>query len=311
MTNENAPLARTHEAEADPRNADIKIWLNGELVHRDEAKVSVFDSGFMLGDGVWEGLRLHGGRFAFLDDHLNRLFEGAKAIDMDITMSKAEMAAALDETMSANGMTDGAHVRLMVTRGPKKTPFQDPRFSIWGPTIVIIPEFKQASEVVIEKGLTLFTVHQHRGLPDTQDPKLNSHSKLNCILAMIQAIKAGCDEGLMLDPHGFVSTCNSVNFFIVRKGEVWTSTGDYCLNGITRAKVIEICRADDIPVFERNYSLVDTYGADEAFVTGTFGAQTPVVEIDGRQIGEGKPGPIFHRIRGLYKELVRRDCGLA
>ncbi len=311
MTNENAPLARTHEAEADPRNADIKIWLNGELVHRDEAKVSVFDSGFMLGDGVWEGLRLHGGRFAFLDDHLNRLFEGAKAIDMDITMSKAEMAAALDETMAANGMTDGAHVRLMVTRGPKKTPFQDPRFSIWGPTIVIIPEFKQASEVVIEKGLTLFTVHQHRGLPDTQDPKLNSHSKLNCILAMIQAIKAGCDEGLMLDPHGFVSTCNSVNFFIVRKGEVWTSTGDYCLNGITRAKVIEICRADDIPVFERNYSLVDTYGADEAFVTGTFGAQTPVVEIDGRQIGEGKPGPIFHRIRGLYKELVRRDCGLA
>ncbi len=311
MTNENAPLATTHEAEADPRNADIKIWLNGELVHRDEAKVSVFDSGFMLGDGVWEGLRLHGGRFAFLDDHLNRLFEGAKAIDMDITMSKAEMAAALDETMAANGMTDGAHVRLMVTRGPKKTPFQDPRFSIWGPTIVIIPEFKQASEVVIEKGLTLFTVHQHRGLPDTQDPKLNSHSKLNCILAMIQAIKAGCDEGLMLDPHGFVSTCNSVNFFIVRKGEVWTSTGDYCLNGITRAKVIEICRADDIPVFERNYSLVDTYGADEAFVTGTFGAQTPVVEIDGRQIGEGKPGPIFHRIRGLYKELVRRDCGLA
>ena len=311
MTNENAPLATTHEAEADPRNADIKIWLNGELVHRDEAKVSVFDSGFMLGDGVWEGLRLHGGRFAFLDDHLNRLFEGAKAIDMDITMSKAEMAAALDETMAANGMTDGAHVRLMVTRGPKKTPFQDPRFSIWGPTIVIIPEFKQASEVVIEKGLTLFTVHQHRGLPDTQDPKLNSHSKLNCILAMIQAIKAGCDEGLMLDPHGFVSTCNSVNFFIVRKGEVWTSTGDYCLNGITRAKVIEICRADDIPVFERNYSLVDTYGADEAFVTGTFGAQTPVVEIDGRQIGEGKPGPTFHRIRGLYKELVRRDCGLA
>ena len=311
MTNENAPLATTHEAEADPRNANIKIWLNGELVHRDEAKVSVFDSGFMLGDGVWEGLRLHGGRFAFLDDHLNRLFEGAKAIDMDITMSKAEMAAALDETMAANGMTDGAHVRLMVTRGPKKTPFQDPRFSIWGPTIVIIPEFKQASEVVIEKGLTLFTVHQHRGLPDTQDPKLNSHSKLNCILAMIQAIKAGCDEGLMLDPHGFVSTCNSVNFFIVRKGEVWTSTGDYCLNGITRAKVIEICRADDIPVFERNYSLVDTYGADEAFVTGTFGAQTPVVEIDGRQIGEGKPGTTFHRIRGLYKELVRRDCGLA
>ncbi len=311
MTTDSLPAATTHDAESDPRNADVKIWLNGELVHRDAAKVSVFDSGFMLGDGVWEGLRLHGGRFAFLDDHLARLYEGAKAIDLDIGLTKAEMADALYATIAANDMVDGAHVRLMVTRGPKKTPFQDPRFSIWGPTIVIIPEFKVASEAVIERGLKLFTVHQHRGLPDTQDPKLNSHSKLNCILAMIQAIKAGCDEGLMLDPQGFVSTCNSVNFFIVRRGEVWTSTGDYCLNGITRAKVIQVCRDDGIAVFERNYSLVDTYGAEEAFVTGTFGAQTPVVEIDGRSIGGGAAGPVFHRIRALYEDLVRRDCGLA
>ena len=310
MTNPSEPGPTTHDAEADPRNADVKIWINGDLVHRDEAKVSVFDSGFMLGDGVWEGLRLHGGRFAFLDDHLDRLYEGAKAIDLDIGRDKAEMATALRETVAANGMTDGAHVRLMVTRGPKKTPFQDPRFSIWGPTIVIIPEYKVASEETIRRGLKLFTVHQHRGLPDTQDPKLNSHSKLNCIIAMIQAIKAGADEALMLDPQGFVSTCNSVNFFIVRKGEVWTSTGDYCLNGITRAKVIEVCRDAAIPVFERNYSLLEAYGAEEAFTTGTFGAQTPVVEIDGRTIGEGAPGPIFHRIRALYAELVRRDCGL-
>jgi branched-chain amino acid aminotransferase len=205
-------------------------------------------------------------------------------------------------------MVEGAHLRLMVTRGPKKTPFQDPRFSVSGPTIVIIAEYKEASEETVTRGLRLFTVHQHRGLPDTQDPKINSHSKLNCIIAMIQAIHAGADEALMLDPQGFVSTCNSVNFFIVRKGEVWTSTGDYCLSGITRGKVIEVCRADGIPVFERNFSLVDAYGADESFVTGTFGAQTPVVAIDGRQIGTGKPGPMFQRIRKLYKELVARIC---
>jgi branched-chain amino acid aminotransferase len=302
------PPATTHDAADDPRNAAIKIYINGELLPRAEAKVSVFDSGFLLGDGVWEGLRLYNGRLAFLDEHLARLYEGAKAIDLDIGMSLAEMAEALYATVRANGMVDGAHLRLMVTRGPKKTPFQDPRFSIYGPTVVIIPEYKQASEATIARGLRLFTVHQHRGLPDTQDPKLNSHSKLNCIVAMIQAIHAGADEALMLDPHGFVSTCNSVNFFIVRKGEVWTSTGDYCLNGITRGKVIEICRAAEITVFERNFSLVDTYGADEAFVTGTFGAQTPVVAIDGRRIGSGEPGQMFRRIRALYKELVARAC---
>jgi len=300
-------LATTHDSEHDPRNDAIKIYVNGELFPRDEAKVSVFDSGFMLGDGVWEGLRLYGGKLAFVDDHMDRLFEAAKAIDLDIGMTKPELVAALYETLAANGMTEGVHIHLMITRGKKKTPFQDPRFSIYGPTIVIIPEFKVASEATINRGIRLFTVHVHRGAPDVQDPKLNSHSKLNCIVAMIQAIKAGADEGLMLDPHGFVSTCNSVNFFIVRKGEVWTSTGDYCMPGITRAKVIQVCREAGIPVFEKNFSLVETYGADEAFVTGTFGAQTPVVEIDGRMIGDGKPGPMFWRIRELYKAMVARD----
>lgn len=302
-------LATTHDSEHDPHNDAIKIYVNGELFPRDEAKVSVFDSGFMLGDGVWEGLRLYGGKLAFIDDHMDRLFEAAKAIDLDIGMTKPELVAALYDTLAANGMTDGVHIRLMITRGKKKTPFQDPRFSIYGPTIVIIPEYKVASQATINRGIRLFTVHVHRGAPDVQDPKLNSHSKLNCIIAMIQAIKAGADEGLMLDPHGFVSTCNSVNFFIVRKGEVWTSTGDYCMPGITRAKVIQACREAGIPVFEKNFSLVETYGADEAFVTGTFGAQTPVTEIDGRIIGEGKPGPMFRRIRELYAAMVARDIG--
>ncbi len=300
--------ATTHDAAEDPRNATVKIYVNGELTPRDQAKVSVYDSGFMLGDGVWEGLRLYHGTLAFLDEHLDRLFEAAKAIDLDIGKSRAELVAALQETIRANGMENDAHLRLMVTRGPKKTPFQDPRLSIYGPTIVIIPEYKVPSEATINQGLSLFTVHVHRGLPDTQDAKLNSHSKLNCIVALIQALKAGADEALMLDPNGFVSTCNSVNFFIVRKGEVWTSSGDYCMNGITRRKVIELCRANAIPVHERNFSLVDVYGADEAFVTGTFGAQTPAVEVDGRTIGKGKPGPMFWRIRALYKDLVERTC---
>ena len=309
MNERHGERVSTHDSVEDPRNADIKIYVNGAVVPKAEAKVSVYDSGFMLGDGVWEGLRLYNGKFAFLGEHLDRLFEAAKAIDLDIGKTKDEMAAALYDTVRANGMTEGVHVRFMVTRGPKKTPFQDPRLSLWGPTIVIIPEYKVASEETAKRGLRLFTVHVHRQAPDAQDPKLNSHSKLNCVLAMIQAIKAGADEALMLDPHGFVSTCNSTNFFIVRKGEVWTSTGDYCLNGITRRKVILLCRENNIPVFERNYSLVDTYGADEACVTGTFGAQTPVVEIDGRRIGDGRPGPMFHRIRELYRALVRRTCG--
>ena len=297
----------THDALEDPRNAEVKIYVNGDLVPREEAKVSVFDSGFMLGDGVWEGLRLHNGKFAFVDEHLDRLFEGAKAIDMDIGMSPGEMAQALCRTAEANGMDSGVHVRLMVTRGPKKTPFQDPRLSLWGPTIVIIPEHKTANPEAFERGIRLFTAHVHRGPPDVQDPKLNSHSKLNCIIAMIQAIKAECDEALMLDPHGFVATCNSTNFFIIRKGEVWTSTGDYCMNGITRGKVIALCRAHGIPVYERNFSLADVYGADEAFVTGTFGGLTPVVEVDGRVIRAG-PGPETRTLRDLYLALIEREC---
>ena len=295
----------THQAEEDARNEKILIWVNGALKPKAEALVSVYDSGFMLGDGVWEGLRLYDGHWAFLGEHLDRLFEAALAIDLDIGMTRAQIVGALEETRLSNGIETDAHARLMVTRGIKSRPFQHPALSRQGPTVVIILEHSKPS---LPRPIRLATVPHMRGLPMTQDPKLNSHSKLNCILACIAAEKAGADEALMLDVHGFVNTTNACNFFIVRKGEVWTSTGDYCMNGITRQKVIDICRADGIPVFERNFSLVDTYGADEAFLTGTFGAQTPVGEIDGRRIGTGALGPVTEHIRALYKALVAKDA---
>ncbi len=295
----------THQAKDDARNERILIYVDGKLVPKAEATVSVYDSGFMLGDGVWEGLRLYNGRWAFVDEHIDRLFEAAKAIDIDLGLSRNGVIAALLETQKANDMTTDAHARLMVTRGVKMRPFQHPSLSRSGPTMVIIMEHSQPK---IPRPIRLATVPHLRGLPMTQDPKLNSHSKLNCILACIAAEKAGADEALMLDVHGFVNTTNACNFFIVRKGAVWTSTGDYCMNGITRQKVIDLCRAEDIPVYEKNYSLVDTYGADEAFLTGTFGAQTPVSEIDGRQIGAGEMGPVTLRLRELYKDLIKKEC---
>jgi branched-chain amino acid aminotransferase len=299
----------THDAAADARNDDILIYVNGDLVHRDEAKVSVYDSGFMLGDGIWEGLRVYDGRISFLDEHLDRLYEAALYLDLDIGMSREEMVEAIRATLKANNMHTDVHIRLMVTRGRKKKPFQHPHLSIYGPTVVIIAEHSKPDTSVVERGIRLHTVPHHRGLPLTQDAKLNSHSKLNCIIALNHAIRAGADEALMLDPFGFVNTTNACNFFIVRKGAVWTSTGAYCMNGITRQKVLDLCRANGIEVHEKDYSLVDTYGADEAFLTGTFGAQTPVFEIDGRVIGNGRAGPVFHRIRALYKELVGQQPG--
>ncbi|MFN3662621.1 D-amino acid aminotransferase [Yoonia sp.] len=291
----------THQAQEDARNEDILIYVDGRIVPKAQAVVSVYDSGFMLGDGIWEGLRLYDGKWAFLDEHIDRLFEAAKAIDLDIGMDRKGVIGALSETQKANGMTTDVHARLMVTRGVKTRPFQHPSLSRQGPTFVIIMEH---SKPKIPRPITLATVPHMRGLPMTQDPKLNSHSKLNCILACIAAQKAGADEALMLDVHGFVNTTNACNFFIVKKGAVWTSTGDYCMNGITRQKVIDLCRANGIPVFERNFSLVDTYSADEAFLTGTFGAQTPVSMIDGRVIGTGDLGPVTTRLRALYKDLV-------
>ena len=291
----------THQAEEDARNEAILIYVNGQIVPKAQATVSVYDAGFMLGDGVWEGIRLYNGKWAFLDEHIDRLFEAAKAIDLILGMTRDQVISAVTDTQLANGMTNDAHARLMVTRGRKTRPFQHPRLSQNGPTVVIIMEHSRQK---LPRPIRLATVPHLRGLPMTQDPKLNSHSKLNCILACIAAEKAGADEALMLDVHGFVNTTNACNFFMVRKAAVWTSTGDYCMNGITRQKVIDLCRANDIPVHERNFSLVETYSADEAFLTGTFGAQTPVGSIDGRTIGTGQIGPMTERLRGLYKALV-------
>ncbi|MDB2600105.1 aminotransferase class IV [Amylibacter sp.] len=294
----------THQATEDARNDDILIYVDGKIVPKSEAMVSVYDSGFMLGDGIWEGLRLYNGKWAFLNEHIERLFEASIAIDLDIGKSRAEVIQALEDTRIANNILSDAHARLMITRGVKKRPFQHPSLSQSGPTFVIIIEH---SKPKLPRPINLATVPHMRGLPMTQDPKLNSHSKLNCIIACIAAEKAGADEALMLDINGFVNTTNACNFFIVRKGAVWTSTGDYCMNGITRQKVIDICKSNGIEIHERNFSLVDTYGADEAFLTGTFGAQTPVGMIDGRAIGNGELGPVATKIRSLYKNLVEED----
>ena len=291
----------THQARDDQRNENIVIYVNGKLCPRDQAVVSVYDSGFMLGDGVWEGLRLYNGKWAFLEEHLDRLFQAMIAIDLDLKMSRDELVDALESTRNANNMHSDVHARLMVTRGPKSRPFQHPSLSKSGITLVIICEHSVPS---LPRSFRLATVPHMRGLPMTQDPKLNSHSKLNCILACIAAEKAGADEALMLDVNGFVNTTNGCNFFIVRKGEVWTSTGDYCMNGITRQKVIDLCQANGIVIKQKNYSLVETYDANEAFITGTFGAMTPVSEIDGRQIGSGEMGPITQQLRELYTSLI-------
>jgi branched-chain amino acid aminotransferase len=299
-------MAQSLHDVSDPRNASVLINVNGELKPRAEAVVSVFDSGFMLGDGVWEGMRVHDGRIAFLDRHLDRLFEGAKAIAMDIGLSREALTKRIYETLDANQMSDGVHIRLMVTRGLRSTPYQDPRVVVSGATIVIAAEYKEPPPGLHEHGLKLFTVHVRRGDPAVQDQKINSHSKLNCILACVQAIEAGADEGLMLDPHGFVATCNSTHFFIVRKSEVWTSSGKYCLGGITRGLTLEIAREAGVPAIEKDFSLTDVYGADEAFVTGTFAGIVPVREVDGRKLTDGR-GPMVERLQKLYARRVERD----
>ena len=307
MSKEPEQSVTTHDAEEDDRNRDIKIYVNGEIVPRDQAVVSVYDSGFMLGDGMWEGMRLYDGVWTFFDEHMDRLYDSCKSVSLDIGMSRSEIATALAATAKANKMTTNVHCRLMVTRGVKVKPFQHPSLSRTGPTVVIIMEHStpvDRTSGAASRGIRLASVPQVRGLPHSQDAKLNSHSKLNCVIACLQAEAAGADEALMLDPNGFVNTTNACNFFIVRNDEVWTSTGDYCMNGVTRQKVIELCRQSGIPVFEKNYSLYEAYAADEAFLTGTFGAQTPVHSIDGKMIGDGQAGTMTKKIRSLYQSLI-------
>lgn len=292
----------THEYTGADRNRNILIDINGRLFPREQAAVSVFDSGFILGDGVWEGLRVEAGTILFLERHLERLYEGMHTLDFAIDIERADLARRLYATLAANDMRDGVHIRLMVSRGVKSTPYQDPRVTVTPPTIVIIPEYKAPLPDTLERGVTLFTVHVRRGYSDVQDPTLNTHSKLNCITACIQAAKAGCDEALMLDPHGFVATCNSTHFFVVRRGQLWTSTGNYCLDGITRRQVLTLAAEQGLRVRERSFTLSDVYNAEEAFVTGTFAGLAPVREVDARRIGG--PGPVLHSLQAAYRRCV-------
>jgi len=303
-------MAGSQDFAADPRNETALVWLNGALVPKSEAKVSIFDAGFVVGDGVWEGLRLHKGALVFLDAHLDRLFAGAAAIDLDIGMTRQAVIDALNELLAANRMTDGAHLRLMVTRGPKSAANQDPRNALGTPTVVILAEWKSPSPAIVTQGLTLATVSIRCSPASMFDMRLNSHSRLNLIIALQEAIRMGADEGIMLDPQGFVSSCNATNLFWVKDGQVRTSRGDYCFNGVTRANVVALCQANDIPIAPGDYPPEDPARADEAFVTGTFGGLTPVRQIDGRVLRDSLPGPVTARLRGLYEALKDREAGL-
>ena len=294
-------MPTTHDYYDDPRNEDIKIYVDGDFFHRNEAKVSVLDSGFLLGDGVWEGIRLHNSKLLHIEKHLNRLFDGVKALDLDIHLSKDEIKNALMKTLELNNMNSDVHIRLIVSRGLKKTPYQHPKATIGKPTIVIIPEYKVADKSVTDDGIKLALVDTIRDFR-VQNPNINSLSKHNCIAACIEAERKGADEGLMLDPNGFVSTCNSTNFFIIRSNEVWTSSGQYCLHGITRSTVIDLCNKNGIAIFEKNFTIGDVHSADEVFVTGTFAGIIPVVSIDNIQISNGKRGRLTTTLQEYYKK---------
>ena len=300
-------MASTHDYHNDPRNDNILIYINGEYFQRSEAKVSVLDSGYLLGDGVWEGIRLHKGHLVHLDEHLDRLYSGAENLAMDIGLSKVEVKQALETTILKNGMKSDVHIRLIVSRGIKKTPYQSPKVTMGNPTVVVIPEYKKASEEVKKKGITLATVTTRRD-HTVQDPRVNSLSKHNCIAACIEADRLGVDEGLMLDPHGFVATCNSTNFFMVHSGEVWTSTGEYCLNGVTRGTVIRLCREYDVSVQEKNFIPEDVYSADEIFVTGTFAGVIPVILVDDNKIGGGTRGPLTKNLQNWYALDIEKQA---
>ena len=301
----------THNAVQDDRNEKVLVYVNGEFFPRNEAKISVFDSGYLVGDGIWEALRLHDDVLVFLDEHLGRLWQGAAAIGMDMKMTRQELTNKIWDTLKANDMHDGVHVRFMVTRGIKKTPSQDPRLTLTGPNLVIIPEYKLASPDSHNLGIALFTSTIRRGSPDYLDPRLNCHSKIHEVMALVQALETGADEALMLDIHGFVATCNSTNFFMIKNGEVWTSTGQYCMNGITRGKIIQVANENGIPCYQKNFSLFDVYGADEAFVTGTFGGLTPVIKVDGRIIGNGKLGAMTEKLTSLYEAEIHSNVTAA
>ena len=293
-------MASTHDYEIDSRNNNIQIYIDGEFFSRADAKISVMDSGYLLGDGVWEGIRLYNNHLIHLEKHLERLYDGAETIQMNIGISKSEMRSALEQTLQRNEMISDVHIRLIVSRGIKSTPYQHPKVTIGHPTIVIIPEYKKPSPELKVEGITLGTVSTIRNNL-TQDPRVNSLSKHNCIAACIEADKMGVDEGLMLDPNGYVSTCNSTNFFMITSNEVWTSNGQHCLNGVTRYSVIDICKKKGITIKEKEFSVNDVHGADEVFVTGTFAGIIPVRSVDGNTIGNGIRGPLTEKLQTWYE----------
>ena len=294
----------THSYIQDQRNENIIIYINGEFFPRKEAKISVFDSGFLLGDGVWEGIRLYNNRLCLIDEHLERLYRGAEKLKIGIGKSKEELIALIYETVHANAMDSDVHIRLIVSRGLKQTPYQHPNANVGGASIVIIPEYKKADATLLSKGIRLCLVDTVRGAHNSQDPRLNTLSKLNCIFGCLEADEKGFDEGIMLDMNGNVSTCNSTNFFIVKNGEVWTSTGEYCLPGITRGNIIKLCRENHIPVFEKNFQMKDVYSANEVFVTGTFAGVIPAIQVDDTSIGNGNSGLITEKLYHLYKSKI-------
>ena len=297
-------MASTHDYEIDSRNDNIQIYIDGQFFLRADAKVSVMDSGYLLGDGVWEGIRLYNNHLIHLEKHLERLYEGAETIQMDIGISKSEMKSAIKKTLKKNEMSSDVHIRLIVSRGIKSTPYQHPKVTIGHPTIVIIPEYKKPSSGLKIEGITLGTVRTIRNNL-TQDPRVNSLSKHNCIAACIEADKMGVDEGLMLDPDGYVSTCNSTNFFMIKNNEVWTSNGQHCLNGVTRHSVIDICKKKQIPIKEKQFSINEVHKADEVFVTGTFAGIIPVRSVDGNTIGNGTRGPLTEKLQTWYERDIK------
>ena len=297
-------MTSTHDYIKDIRNENIRIYINGKFYHRSEAKISVFDSGFLLGDGVWEGIRLHEGILIHIDTHIDRLFDGAKSIAMKMHLTKMQIINAIWLTLKENNMNSDTHIRLIVSRGIKSTPYQHPKVTISDPTVVIIPEYKRPNKDVIDKGIQLVSVRTRRD-SGVQDPKINSLSKMNCISACIEAEELGAEEGLMFDSNGFVSTCNSTNFFIVVNNEIWTSTGEHCLNGVTRGTIIDLCRQNNIIVYEKNFEIQDVYNADEAFVTGTFAGVIPVIKIDGKKMGKGSKGQLTNQIQNWYTNDIK------
>ena len=295
----------THSYIEDSRSKFIYIYVNGEILPRKDAKVSVFDSGFLLGDGIWEGIRLHKGHLCFQQEHIDRLFEGADALQIRIGKSPSQLVDIIYKTLNANKMTSDVHIRVIISRGLKRTPYQHPNANVGGPTIVIIPEYKKADSSMIKNGIRLCSVETIRGPQNAQDPRLNTLSKLNCIAACIEADMKGYDEAIMLDINGNVSTCNSTNFFIVKNSEVWTSNGEYCLPGITRGNIIKLCQENHIPIFEKNFTMEDVYSADEVFVTGTFAGVIPGIEIEGNVINNGKRGEITVQLYNFYKQKIQ------